>query len=235
MCRAQARNGLDTEELYQRVMIRAWRGHGGFRGNSAYLTWVRQIIVREAARMAAVREAELRRRVAVDPARAVEITAVADAGRVAGGRPDDTAAPWIAGPGSAAGPGDLAGVLDQAIRVSAVSPGEHAVLTARLRHPDHTWEQLGAMLGVTATACAVTHCRAVPKLRVFLFLHRPDVLGGPDEIAAAFNRASRRLTAAEAEAFTFLVLHDRAGYRRRGWQTALRGACATVAEELASG
>ena len=66
MCRAQA-SGRDADELYQRVMIRAWRGHDGFRGDSAYLTWVRPIVIRE-ARLAAAREAEVRRRVALEPA-----------------------------------------------------------------------------------------------------------------------------------------------------------------------
>lgn len=216
MCRAQARNGLDADDLYQCVMIRAWRGHDGFRGDSAYLTWVRRIIIREAGRMAAARETELRRRVAADPPES---------------DPRDTVA-WAAGPGWTAPPDGFACVLDQAVRTGAVNAAEHAVLTARLRHPGDTWEQLAARLALTATACAVTHCRAVPKLRVFLFLHRPDILGGPDAIAAAFTRAGRRLTTAEAAAFTSLVLQGRADYRRRGWQTALRGACATVAEEL---
>lgn len=231
MCRAQARNGLDAEELYQRVMIRAWRGHDGFRGDSAYLTWVRQIIIREAGRMAAAREAELRRQIALDPAgtyAAFETARPGDPGQAA----DSDAAPWIAGPGWGAGPGGLAAVMDLAAWTGAVTAAEHAVLTARLRHAGDTWEQLAARLGVTATACAVTHCRAVPKLRVFLFLHCPHIFGGPDAVAAAFKRAGKRLTAAEAQAFTFLVLQGRADYRRRGWQTSLRGACATVAEEL---
>ena len=107
------------------------------------------------------------------------------------------------------------------------------MLTARLRNPDDTWEQLAGRLGLTATACAVTHCRAVPKLRVFLFLHRPGVLGGPAAIKGAFERSSGLLTAAEAEAFRFLVIEGRQDYRRRGWQTALRGGCATVAGQLA--
>ena len=228
MCRAQA-GGRDADELYQRVTIRAWRGHDGFRGDSAYLTWVRQIIIREAGRLAAAREAEVRRRVALEAA----WTDGAD--QAAGSQDGDGAAvPWIAGAATIGGPdGGLPGVIDQAARTGAVSAAEHAVLTARLRHPDDTWEQLAGRLGLTATACAVTHCRAVPKLRVFLFLHRPDVLGGPAAIAAAFERHGALLTGAEAEAFRLLVIEGRHDYRRRGWQTALRGGCAIMAAQLA--
>jgi hypothetical protein len=225
MCRAQAGHGLDADELYQRVMIRAWRGHDGFRGESSYLTWVRQIIIREASRMAAARESEVRRLVALDQAGVGGADGVNGA---PGGQPDDGAADDGAAPGAG-----LVDVIDQAARIGAITSAEHAVLGARLRHPDDTWERLAARLGLTATGCAVAHCRAVPKLRVYLFLHRPDVLGGPEAIAAAFKQAAAgRLTAAEAEAFTLLVLQGRTDYRRRGWQTSLRGACASVAQRL---
>ena len=230
MCRAQAA-GRDTEELYQRVAIRAWRGHDGFRGDSAYLTWVRQIIIREAGRLAAAREADIRRQVALEGAWADGMEQVA--GSASG---DGDADPWITGAARIGGPGGgLQGVLRQAARTGALSTAEHAVLVARLGYPDDTWEQLASRLGLTATACAVTHCRAVPKLRVFLFLHRPDVLGGPEAVQAAFRQSGELLTAAEAEAFRFLVIEGRPDYRRRGWQTALRGACATVAGQLTRG
>ncbi|HEX3964658.1 MAG TPA: sigma factor [Trebonia sp.] len=233
MCRAQA-CGRDADELYQRVMIRAWRGHDGFRGDSAYLTWVRQIIIREAGRLAAAREAEVRRRVALEPAWTEGPDLAADS------EPresvDGAAVPWIAGAARIAGPGGgLPGVIDQAARTGALSAAEHAVLTARLQYPDATWEQLAGRLGLTTTACAVTHCRAVPKLRVFLFLHRPGVLGGRAAIKAAFEQSGGLLTVVEAEAFRFLVIEGRHDYRRRGWQTALRGGCATVAGQLARG
>ena len=223
MCRAQAGHGLDADELYQRAMIRAWRGHDGFRGESSYLTWVRQIIIREASRMAAARESEVRRLVALDQAGVGGVDGADGVNGAPGGQPADGAAPGAG----------LIDVIDQAARIGAITSAEHAVLGARLRHPDDTWERLAARLGLTATGCAVAHCRAVPKLRVYLFLHRPDVLGGPEAIAAAFKQAAAgRLTAAEAEAFTLLVLQGRTDYRRRGWQTSLRGACASVAERL---
>jgi hypothetical protein len=223
MCRAQAGHGLDADELYQRVMIRAWRGHDGFRGESSYLTWVRQIIIREASRMAAARESEVRRLVALDQAGVGGVDGADGVNGAPGGQPADGAAPGAG----------LVDVFDQAARIGAITSAEHAVLGARLRHPDDTWERLAARLGLTATGCAVAHCRAVPKLRVYLFLHRPDVLGGPEAIAAAFKQAAAgRLTAAEAEAFTLLVLQGRTDYRRRGWQTSLRGACASVAQRL---
>jgi DNA-directed RNA polymerase specialized sigma24 family protein len=111
MCRAQA-GGRDADELYQRVMIRAWRGHDGFRGDSAYLTWVRQIIIREAGRLAAAREAEVRRQVALEGTWADSADVAADSGSGDGG-----ADPWITGAATIAGPGGgLPGVIGQGRR-----------------------------------------------------------------------------------------------------------------------
>jgi DNA-directed RNA polymerase specialized sigma24 family protein len=238
MCRAQARNGLDTGELQQRVMIRAWRGHQSFRGDSSYLTWVRQIITREASRLAARRETDLRREIVLDDPRAVTVLSVDLAADSSG---DDATAEWIA---SSVKSGGFGAIVEQASRTGALTDQECRTIMTRLRYPelrypDEPWEQLGGRLGLSATAGAVTHCRAVPKLRVFLFLHRPDILGGRAAIEAAFTEARDgqgghvKLTAAEAEAFRFLVLDGRPDYRRRGWQTALRSACAKVAPHLA--
>jgi DNA-directed RNA polymerase specialized sigma24 family protein len=235
ICRAQARNGIDADELQQRVMIRAWRGHHTFRGDSSYLTWIRQIVTREASRLAARREADLRREIALDDPRA-STALIVDPAADPGG--DESTAGWIAATVRAGGFG---AVIEQAGRAGALTDQECRTIMARLRYPDELWEQLGGRLGLSATACAVTHCRAIPKLRVFLFLHRPDILGGRTAIEAAFAEVCagtsshlRRLTVAEAEAFRLLVLDGRQDYRRRGWQTALRSACAKVAPHLAT-
>ena len=83
----------------------------------------------------------------------------------------------------------------------------------------------------------MTHCRAIPKLRVFLFVQRPDLLGGHECIAQAFARAlvgnrDRPLTADEAQAFRRVVLEQQTGSRRVGWRQALRAACDRVIKEL---
>ena len=86
-------------------------------------------------------------------------------------------------------------------------------------------------------ACAVMHCRAIPKLRVFLFQNRAELLGGLEAIKAAFDCAletkSDPLTQGEAEVFRRIVLDRRSDYRKPGWQLALRSACGKVIRRIA--
>jgi DNA-directed RNA polymerase specialized sigma24 family protein len=222
-CRQLAGDAHEAEDLYQRVAIRAWRGHAAFRGDSSYLTWVARITEREAIRLAQRRQADRQRLIPLDtagPAAEPAAPEPAFGGPDAGWAPD---AAWVRG------------AVDAAAAAGAVSPAEHEVLRARLAAPGDSWAAVAAGLGLTPSGCAVTHCRAVPKLRVFLFTSRPALIGGAGAIAVAFERArhdSRApLTGLEAEAFEQLVIR-RAAYRRRGSRAALRGACAKVAGHL---
>ncbi|MFC4071546.1 RNA polymerase sigma factor [Actinoplanes subglobosus] len=214
-CRSSAGRLGEAEELYQRVMIRAWRGFPSFRGDAAFLTWVLRIARREAARLGAERgritQAE------------TPLENLGDA---------EPAVPAEEPPGDA---GWIRAAVSRAVTAGALSPGEGAVLEARLDHPDESWEKLGVRLGAAAGACAVAHLRAVPKLRVFVLETDPGLVAGPDALAAAYRRAlvaAQPLTEAEAEAFRMVILQRRSGYRRVGWRTALRAACAKVVENL---
>jgi len=222
-CRWHTRDEHDADDLYQRVMIRAWRGHATFRGESSYLAWVRAIVVREAGRLAAQREWRARHE--------VPLPAVDAAGLSEPAPGPDEQADWIAHGAVVRG---LRTAFAEAAAHGSLSGAELRVVEARLGHPDETWEQLAVRLGVSANVCAVTHCRAVPKLRVFLFLHRPDLLGGAAAIAAAFTSATGALAGEEAAVFRALVLDARRDYRRRGWQRTLRSACAKVAGHLSA-
>ncbi|WP_327046602.1 hypothetical protein OG320_01485 [Microbispora sp. NBC_01189] len=204
----------DAADLIQRVAIRAWRGHASFRGDAAYLTWVMAIARREAARQAA-RKSRI-------TAREIPLAGI-----------DQAESP--AGPGMERS--WLPTLIKEARLAGAISEVESRVLTARLSGPEAGWAEIGGLTGMTATAAAVTHCRAVPKLRVFLFRSRSDLIGGHPALAAAFERTRRArggeaLTPAEAEVFEAVVLDERASYRPRGWQTVLRGACGKVAKHL---
>jgi hypothetical protein len=106
------------------------------------------------------------------------------------------------------------------------------VVGLRLAEPDASWQDIGDRVGITASACAVVHCRAVPKLRVFLFQHHKDALGGPAAVADAFGRAGTALGPAEREVFDVVVLQGRTDYRRRGWQANLRRACGVVIQHV---
>ena len=53
-----------------------------------------------------------------------------------------------------------------------------------------------------------------------------------DEVARVRRDQGAALTALEEEAFEHVVIRRSAGYRRRGSQAALRGACAKVARRM---
>lgn len=220
--RRSLRNNADAEDLCQVVALRAFRGYARFRGESGFLTWVMTIAQREAARLAARRAQLAARELPIDeadpPASAASDDAQAD--RVAA---NDGA--W------------LRHAIDIAVQSDELSTAEARVLRARLDAADLTWERIGGTLGLTANTCAVLHCRAVVKLRVALFCHHTDVLGGPAVIAVAALRARKDpvepLTDAEAEIFRRIVLDRQSGSRPRNWQSLLRAACGKVMRHLA--
>lgn len=215
------RNPADADDLYQRVAIRAWRGQDGFRGDAGYLTWVMAIARREATRLAETRARLDRREPSPDDvAHEVRRREALDAA-------DEVTPPT--------GAGWLGDVTEDARKHGVLAELEYTAVTARLDRPDRPWQRIADDVGASANACAVAHFRAVLKLRVFLFEHRLDLIGGRTEVAAAYERASGGtdpLTAAEAAAFRAVVLDGDPGYRRRGWQAALRGACAKVVGHL---
>ncbi|MGW1963750.1 sigma-70 family RNA polymerase sigma factor [Streptomyces sp. NPDC001935] len=215
-CRRATRNREDAEDLFQRVALRAWRGYPSFRGDAQFLTWVMAIARREAARLAVEAAEERARRAGWDDAAATLLVA----------EPDTSAADtsWL---GAAVLEARQAGVLGEL---------EFEVVRHRLLRPEDGWERLAERLGVGAVNCAVAHTRAVPKLRVFLLLGRPERFGGVAALSAACAAAAVQeadpLSPAEEAAFRALVLRERPGYRARGWRSALRGACAKVVEHL---
>jgi hypothetical protein len=113
---------------------------------------------------------------------------------------------------------------------------ESTSILTRLAHSEESWDAIGKMLGVSGTACATLHCRAIPKLRMFLFMYRPDLLGGIPAITEAFTRAladkSNRLNVQEIEVFQRIILDGQVNYRKAGWRLALRSACSKVIKWL---
>ena len=213
-CRWSAGRLGEAEELYQRVLIRSWRGWPTFRGDGSFLSWVLRIAQREAARLGAERSRIARAEAPLDSL--TREPAVPEEPRVDAG--------WVRA------------AVARATAAGALNPAESAVVLGRLDHPDDSWQTLAERLGSSANVCAVTHFRAVPKLRVFILENDPDLVAAPETLAAAFRRAltaqPEPLTAAEAEAFRTVVLERRVEYRRAGARTALRAACAKVVKQL---
>jgi len=220
-CYRAAGNRDDGEDIFQQVAVRAWRGYASFRGECAFLSWALAIARRETSRVMGSKSERARAETSLDT--------------MAEETPDKL--PSIPKPGL---PGDgnwLMCAAQAAAAGGVLTESEGTVLSARVSLPDCSWEQIGSLLSMEGNACAVMHCRAIPKLRVFLFQNRAELLGGLEAIKAAFDCAletkSDPLTQGEAEVFRRIVLDRRSDYRKPGWQLALRSACGKVVRRIA--
>jgi len=106
----------------------------------------------------------------------------------------------------------------------------------RLSDANMSWKDIAAFVGLSESACAVMHCRAIQKLRVYLFTNHTYLLGGTAMCDYAFKQAiasSRSpLTTDERIAFEEHILRQNLNFRPRGWRASLRAACSKVAENL---
>jgi len=222
-CLGQVNNPADVDDIVQKVAVRAWRGFGTFRGDAAFLTWVIAIARREIAREMGRRGEQRRRESSLDtiletaPGQLLNVAAPEEAPPAADAR-------WVAA--------EVRG----AVAAGELSEAEGQVVLARLARPEPSWEEVGVRLGITANAAAVTHCRAIPRLRVYLILHAVERLGGLDAVAEAFDGARHDLddplSDDEAEVFERIVLRGERNYRRVGWRLALRAAATKVVQRL---
>lgn len=200
----------DLDELIQLTAIRAWRAYSQFRRQSTFLTWVVAIARRQAMRLNHHRHQRLARQINLD---SVMMLPAADV--------TVTPSRWMCTAFAAA---RSAGVL---------SEKEAAVVEAQLAVDDWVcWRDVGRSLGLGEAECALHFSRAIPKLRVYLFVAMPSALGGRDAIERAFQFACTNqespLTKTEADVFRHQVLNGNPPLRRSGWQAAMRGACAKV-------
>ncbi len=225
LCRRSFRDSSDGDDLLGKVAMRAWRGFATFRGESSFSTWVITIARREIARAHAREDARQQREFSL------ELVAETAPERLPS-HPSPTDSPS----GVPTRHDALKSLVRKAVVDDDLSKTEAAVVLARMAQPSANWNELGAQLGMDGTTCAVAHCRAIPKLRVFLFLRHANFLGGTDAIEEAFRAAQddarEPLSQAEAETFRTLILERRTAYRKPGWRLALRAACGKVVKKL---
>jgi DNA-directed RNA polymerase specialized sigma24 family protein len=219
-CRRIGGDSNRGDEILQRTALRMWRGYDRLRLKSSFLSWGYRIASREADRLFAQEMAESSRRTDMPPD---------DQLAVAGGQ---------ATAGSISDPRlGLRAALQSAAQQGLLSKLEYSVLRARLDSAHETWHTVGAALGLAPATCAAIHCRSKPKLRVYLFTHFPEILGGMAVIQNAFQRAAADqrdpLSLQERTAFFEVVLNRKYSYRRRGWKESLRSACLKVGRQLA--
>lgn len=220
-CKRSIMNQVEADEVFQRVAIRAWCGYAAFQRDATFLTWVLSIARREIARFKGQRYEDATRETSLELLN--ETTPDALPGTLA---PDTslTDHSWL---------GDVTRIAASHGYLTEV---ETAAILTRLLYPEENWHEIGTHLGLSGTTCSVLHCRAIPKLRVFLFTHRPDLLGGISAITEAFRQCcadkASLLSEQEIEAFRLIILQQRSGYRKAGWRLALRSACGKVIKWL---
>jgi RNA polymerase sigma factor (sigma-70 family) len=216
-CSRAVDDPYEAEEIFQQVAIRAWRGYSTFNGDATFLTWVLAIARREVARAMSHRYERFNAETSLEVMVETDVYTFSTLSAI---EAMDMDYGW------------LSEVTKIAATSGALTQTETAAILARLARPEDNWQTVGEVLGVSGTTCATIHCRAVPKLRMFLFMHRPDLLGGKLAIAAAFKRAlvdkSNPLSGQEVEVFQQVVLEDQVRYRKAGWRLALRSACYKV-------
>lgn len=224
LCRRSFRDANDGEDVLGRVALRAARSFAAFRGDSSFSTWVIAIARREIARVYA--------RENTRQSRELSLEVVAETAPERLPSHSDTPTSSNAPTRQQA----LKALIKRAVLAQELSQPEADVVLARMAQPKLSWSELGEKLGMDGTACAVAHCRAVPKLRVFLFLRYPSFMGAPNAIEEAFQSAQsdskEPLSVLEADTFRSVVLEKKVSYRKAGWKLALRGACNKVVKKL---
>jgi RNA polymerase sigma factor (sigma-70 family) len=219
-CRYALPNPDLCADVVQQVAIRAWRGSATFRGDCPFALWVQRIAKNEIAR-AIQRLARERRRDA--PLEDLDES-----------KPEAVAKPKP--PETVVADHLLRESVEQAAAAGELTAQECQCVRERLNRPEDSWDSIGAVLGINGAHAAVVHCRAIPKLRAWLFVHHRDEIAPPGAIAAAFrdaaSDASDPLTEAENQAFRRMVLQPADGAPRRRDLGAFRGACGKIIRHL---
>ncbi len=219
LCRRMGGSADRGDEIFQRTAMRVLQKFNGYRGQAFLLTWASSIVRHETDRLFRQEIMEGRRRasVALDALTKLEQKTT-----------------------DSSGAQRQAAILSAAARTAAetgwLSKVEGKVVLARLDNPEASWGEIGGLHSLSANACAAAHCRAILGLRVYVFTHCPELLGGVKAIEAAFlpaeSFADDPLRPDEHMAFLQIILKGTRGYRRRGWREALRSACLKVSRRL---
>jgi DNA-directed RNA polymerase specialized sigma24 family protein len=197
-----------AEDVTQLVACRAWSGYKTLRDRQAFKAWVFKIARREVQRVLGKRNFEI-------PV------------------PDPQPMPPPALADQALGE-EMKQICDRAVSLGVISGTEADILWAKAEQ--NSWEQIATRLNLSPANCATMHCRAVPKLRVFILQFHPERVGGIERIQRVFRdfvqTSPHVLTPAEADTFRRVIIEQDRFYRWSRWRSALRSACNKLARDL---
>ena len=227
-CRRHTDSPQEAEDLFQTVALRALRSFKSFRRESRFRTWIMKIAQHEAARP----RPGLPSPSARHPFTLCSLDAMLE---VNSGHPA-LSVDAEAKDGYTLSPGVLRSVIPQAVAEGSLKSVEAMVLLVRPDNPGKTLAELAPTLGITHQNAATIHCRAQPKVLVYLLTNFSRFFGSLDLLRQAFDHARScskdPLTEKEAMVFDNLALRCRSGWRIKGTDASLRSACAKVARFL---
>lgn len=215
-CMRRLGDAGESEEAVQQVAFHAWSGYLSLRDPARFEAWVfslAQVEIKKTIR------AKIRRREQIV---SVEDQEEADPdstfkNEVESSMPDES---WVHA------------VIGQVTQLGVLTAKEAAVVQHYIDLDERSWEQTGRALGISANDCAASYCRAIPKIRIWILCHHPEVVGGTKALMRAAlkarNAGKDALHDFEFEVFKARVLDGDADYHRAGWRTALRSACRKI-------
>jgi RNA polymerase sigma factor (sigma-70 family) len=219
-CRYALSDSALCADVAQQVAIRAWRGAATFRGDCPFSLWVLRIARNEINRAL--------RRLARQRVREAPLDSLPEAS------PQLAATDAVPEQGLAAP--SLPRLVARAAATGELTAAEARCVLERLERPQSSWDEIGALFGISGAHCAVLHCRAIPKLRAYLLMNHRDQIAPEVMIEAAVRLAARDskqpLTATEEATFRQIVLDRDERLAERRNLSALRTACAKVIRHL---
>ena len=211
-----------SADVVQQIAIRAWRGAATFRGDCPFKLWVLKIARNEINRAI---QRLARRRFRELPLEALPESSPKLVGAPAAKEEEEVS------------PGNfMQSLIPHAVESGALSQLESQCVLERLKSSDASWDQIGAALGIAGSHCAVLHCRAIPKLRAYLFVNHRDQIAARSAILDALRNAAsdpkQPLTRAEEDVFRRVVLEKSQGPSTERNVTTLRAACGKIIRYL---
>jgi RNA polymerase sigma factor (sigma-70 family) len=219
-CRYAFSDPALSADVAQQVAVRAWRGARTFRGDCAFNLWVLRIARNEINRAISRLSRQRVRETPLDnlPEASAQLAAT-----------DATPEPELAA-------ASLPRLVASAGASGELTAAEARCILERLERPQASWDEIGALFGISGAHCAVLHCRAIPKLRAYLLMNHRDQIAPEALIEEAVRLAARDsrqpLTTTEEAAFRRIVLDRDAQPAVRRNSSALRAACAKVIRYL---
>lgn len=242
LCQICANNPGDAEDIFQLTALRAWRGYRSFQRRSSFLTWVISIVRNESNRFLAKGNRLQKREIACEEIEKINLP---------------ESATYVIADDSILTNHEKFNIQDLLVEVThagVLTPDELQVIIARnmlsciVQNDDRgmddpvyynrtcvDWDEVSKKIGRPAATCSVQHFRAIQKLRVYLFLHRMEYLGGREAVENAFQMAqhdsSQPLSSREIMIFRSFVLEQKM-VCSSGWRTDLRASCNKVIKYL---